>query len=261
MNTCKLVDLNNSAVASLQQGRHKQAVALLKTAIAELKDHFVVVHEQQAPRFSSSSGTVVSEPSDEMHWGAPSSSACTSSNGAYEDERSSSMRVDQKQDKPAILSVLPLWTEETFERKDDKTLIFMYAQALVLDPVDHCKEVLVAVVLYNMALASHVRAIDRDKSSDLKVALNFYGMAVTIIQGQDGVNVNASTYWLLLALYNNMAQIYLSQNCSEKLRRCLGNIQTVLAADRIGQVIDFEDYGFFLTNAMLELSVVASPAA
>jgi hypothetical protein len=260
MNTCKLVDLNNSAVASLQQGRHKQAVALLKTAIAELKDHFVVVHEQQAPRFSSSSGTVVSEPSDEMHWGAPSSSACTSSNGAYEDERSSSMRVDQKQDKPAILSV-PLWTEETFERKDDKTLIFMYAQALVLDPVDHCKEVLVAVVLYNMALASHVRAIDRDKSSDLKVALNFYGMAVTIIQGQDGVNVNASTYWLLLALYNNMAQIYLSQNCSEKLRRCLGNIQTVLAADRIGQVIDFEDYGFFLTNAMLELSVVASPAA
>jgi hypothetical protein len=254
MNTRKLVDLNNSAVASLQQGRHEQAVALLRTATADLKDHFII-QKEQGPRFSSS-GTVVSESSDEMRSGAALSSAFTSFNGTDDDEHSSSIRVDQKQDTPAILSV-PLWTEESVEQKDDKTLIFLYAQGLVLARVDHCKEMLIAVVFYNMALVNHVRAIERD----LTVALKFYNMAVDIIQRQNDVDANASTDWLLLALYTNMAQIYLSHACPEKLCRCLGNIQALLEADKIRQVIDGEDYVFFLTNALLQLCVVAAPAA
>jgi hypothetical protein len=237
MNTRKVVDLSNSAVASLQQGRHKQAVTLLRTAIAVIKDN------------------CDSESSDEMYSGA-----CTSCNGADDDEHSSSIRVGQKQDTPAILSV-PLWTEESFSQKHDKNLIFLYSQALVLAQVDHCKEILIAVALYNMALANHAWAIERATSSLLAVALKFYGLAVAIIQGQNEADVNASTYWLLLALYNNMAQIYLSQACSEKLRGCLGNIQALLASDRVGQVIDGDDYAFFLTNAMVQLCVVAAPAA
>jgi hypothetical protein len=157
---------------------------------------------------------------------------------------------------------VPLLTKESFEQKDDKN--FLYAQALVLAQVDHCKETLIAVVLYNMALVNHTLAIERDASRLLTVALKFYGMAVLILQGQNDVNVNTSktsNYWLLLALYNNMAQIYESQACSEKLRYCLGNIEALLAADRIGQVIDGEDYAFFLTNAMLELSSVAAQGA
>jgi hypothetical protein len=87
-------------------------------------------------------------------------------------------------------------------------------------------------------------------------------MAVSILEQLDAVDVNASTDWLLLALYNNMAQIYLSQACSEKLRFCLGNMQALLAAGRIRQVIDGDDYAFFLTNAhVLELRVVVAPAA
>jgi hypothetical protein len=251
MNTRKVVDLSNSAVAYLHQGSHKQAVDFLRTAIADLRENCVPVHKQE-PRFASSSETVVSDSSDGMHSGAPATSAITSSNG--ED-------VNKKQGKPAMPSV-PLLTKESFEQKDDKN--FLYAQALVLAQVDHCKETLIAVVLYNMALVNHTLAIERDASRLLTVALKFYGMAVLILQGQNDVNVNTSktsNYWLLLALYNNMAQIYESQACSEKLRYCLGNIEALLAADRIGQVIDGEDYAFFLTNAMLELSSVAAQGA
>jgi hypothetical protein len=241
MNTCNTVDRNNRAIVLLRQGKHKQAAALLRTVIADLKDRFVV-HEQGPP---SSLGT-----------DAASSSACTSVNGEGDDEDYSSM----KQDKPSIISV-PLWTEESLEQKDDKTLIFMYAQALVLARVDHCKETLTAVVLYNMALANHARAIEKHTSSDLTVALKFYGLAVAIIQGQNDVGVNAFTHWLLLALYSNMAQIYFSQACSGKLRHCLGNIRALLASDRIGQVVGGEDYAFFWTNTIFEVSAVAASAA
>jgi hypothetical protein len=229
MNTCKAIDLNNSAVASLQQGRHQEAVALLKTAIADLKDHCAVVHKQ---------------------------GPCS----ADDNDHSSSMKVEQEQDKPAILSV-PLWTEESFEQKHDKNLIFVYAQAIVLAQGEHRREMVIAVVLYNIALANHAWAIESDTSSLLAVALKFYSMSVAIIQGQNGDDANASSYWLLLALNNNMAQIYLSRACSEKLRGCLGNIQALLSADRVGQIIDSDDYAFFLTNSMLQLSVVAAPAA
>jgi hypothetical protein len=70
------------------------------------------------------------------------------------------MRIDQKQDTPAILSV-PLWTAEvSFAQKYDKTLIL-------------------TVVLYIMALMKQAWAItERDKASLLAVALKCYGTAV-----------------------------------------------------------------------------------
>jgi hypothetical protein len=252
MNTHKVIDLSNSAVASLQQGRHKQAVTLLRTAITEFKDHFVV--RTQGPRFSESSVN--------MHPDATASSAITPCNGEDGDYGlASSIKVSQKQDKPAIQSV-PIWTEESFAQKHDKTLIFMYGQALVLARVDHCKETLIAVVLYNMALANHALAIEKDAFSLLTVALKFYGKAVAILQGQNDFNVNASNtsnYWMLLALYNNMAQIYFSQACSEKLRQCIGSMQTLLAAETMAHGIN--DCAFFLRNVMLELRVITAPAA
>jgi hypothetical protein len=252
MNTHKiLIGLNNRAVASLQQGRHKEALDLLRAAMADLKDQFVVR--------SFSSETVLPNPSVTMSEVA-SSTRLVSSNEKDYDEHSSHMEVeDQKQDKPSIFSV-PLWTEDSSTRRQGDTSIFMYAQALVLAHTDHCKELLAGVVFYNMALVNHDRAIERNASSLLTIALKFYGMAVAVTQSRDG-GANASDSWLLLALYTNMAQIYLSQVCSEKLCLCLGNIRTLLDTDRVEHVIDGDDYSFFLANAMLQLRVVASPAA
>jgi hypothetical protein len=258
MNTHKVIGLNNGAIALLRQGKHKQAAAMLRTAVADLQDHFG--GHEHGPHLSSSSETVDSESSVEMHYGAPSSPACTAFSSDDDYQHSSVIKANQNQNKPSIISV-PLRTEESFAQKDDKTLIFMYAQALVLARVDHCKETLTAVVLYNMALANHARAIEKHTSSDLTVALKFYGLAVAIIQGQNDVGVNAFTHWLLLALYSNMAQIYFSQACSGKLRHCLGNIRALLASDRIGQVVGGEDYAFFWTNTIFEVSAVAASAA
>jgi hypothetical protein len=107
---------------------------------------------------------------------------------------------------------------------------------------------------------NHARAFERNTSSLLTVALKFYGMAVAVTQSRKG-GANASDYWLLLALYNNMAQVYLSRASSEKLCQCLGNIRALLDTDRTEQVVDVDDYCFFVTNAMLELRVVAAPVA
>jgi hypothetical protein len=219
MKLSEVIEMNNNAVAVLRQGRYKQAIDLLRTAIAGLKD--CVVEHNEEMDFSVSS-------------------------------------VNKNQGTSPILSV-PLWTEDSFAQKHDSSLIFVYAQALVLAPVDHRRRVLIGVVLYNMALANHVRAIEKEKSGLLMAALKFYGMAEAIVRGQP--DVDASGHWLLLALYNNMAQIYMSYSSSEKLHQCLGIIDYLLAADKIEQVLDADDYAFFLTNAMLQLRVVAAPAA
>jgi hypothetical protein len=254
MNTRKVIDLNNSAVTALQQGRHKKATDFLRAAIADLKDHFVV------RSFSSETVLPASRPSVTMQSDAPSSARLVSSNAKDDDVHSSYLEVDQKQDKPSIFSV-PFWSEESFPRRQDETSIFMYAQALVLAHTDHCKELLAGVLFYNMALVNHARYIERDTSSLLLTAtLKFYGMAMAVTQSRKG-GANASDDWLLLAIYNNMAQIYLSRACSEKLCQCLGNIRTLLDTGRVAQVVDIDDYCFFVTNDMLQLKVVAAPAA
>jgi hypothetical protein len=191
---------------------------------------------------------------------SPSSTTLVSSNEKDDDERSSHIEVDQKQGKTSIFSV-SLWTaEESFPRRQDETSIFMYSEALVLVHTDHCKGLLIAVMLYNMALVHHARGIERNASSLLTAALKFYGLAVAVAQCRNG-GINASDHWLLLAIYNNMAQIDLSRANSDKLSQCLGNIQTLLAANRVEQAVDADAYAFFLTNAMLELRVVAAAAA
>ncbi len=155
---------------------------------------------------------------------------------------------------------VPLWSEEICTRQQDKTSIFMYSKALILSDDDHCKEFLIGVVFYNMALVNHARAIETEKASLLTTALNFYDMAVAITQSRD-VDVGAFDYWLLLALYSNLAHIYLSRVCSEKLCQCLEGIRSLLAADKAEQVIDANDYYFFVANSLLQIRVDYAPAA
>jgi hypothetical protein len=236
-----IIDLNNGAVSALQKGRHKEAVGLLQKAITDAKKLFVLP-----------------APSIAVQSNAPAS-ALVASDVRDNDGQTSPIEVDMEQDKPSIFSV-PLWSEETCTRQQDKTSIFMYSQALILADDDHCKELLIGVVFYNMALANHARAIETEKASLLTAALNFYGMAVAITQSRNGDD-RASGYWLLLALYSNMAHIHLSRVCSDKLCQCLGNIRSLLAEDEAEQVIDADDYSFFLANSMLQMRVDHAPAA
>lgn len=235
MNSCKvnkIIELNNRAVKALQQGRHKEAIGLLRVAVADLLNAVKTVS------------------SVEMQVDSPSpSSTSLSFNGE-----------DGEQDKPPISSV-PIWTKDHFAQSQDETLIFMYDRALVLAHTNHCRgELLTGVVLFNMALASHARAIKRGTPSLLSTVLKLYSMAAGAIQNYN--EVITSDHWILLALYNNMAQIYLSQARCEELRKCLSNIQTLLAEESTADVVDDDDYAFFFTNSMLQLGdFVAAPAA
>jgi hypothetical protein len=223
MSTRNIIDLNNGAVSALQQGRYKEAIGLLRTATTYIKNGFV------------------------------------SSDGKDNDGQSSPIKVDEEQDMPSIFSVR-IWNEETCARHQDKTSIFMYSQALVLGHDDHCKELLTGVVFYNMALVNHARGIEIEKACLLTAALNFYGMAVAVTHTRNG-DVRASDHWLLLALYSNMAHIHLSRVCNEKLSQCLGNVRLLLANDTAEQVVDADDYYFFLANSLLEIRVDSAPAA
>jgi hypothetical protein len=203
--------------------KHKEAIGLLRTATTYIKNGFV------------------------------------SSDGKDNDGQSSPIKVDEEQDMPSIFSVR-IWNEETCARHQDKTSIFMYSQALVLGHDDHCKELLTGVVFFNMALVNHARGIEIEKACLLTAALNFYGMAVAVTQSRNG-GVKASDYWLHLAVSNNMAHIYLSQACSERLCQCLENIRSLLATDIAAEVVDAGDHYFFVANCLLQIRVDYAPAA
>jgi hypothetical protein len=251
MNTRKFIDLNNRAVTSLQQGRHKEAIDLLKTVITDFNDNFIDHNLLSETDLPNPSATMLD---------VPSSATLVSSKEKDADENFSHIAVDQQaQAKTSICSV-PLWSAEESSSRQDETSIFMYSEAFVLVHTDHCKELPLGVILYNMALVNHARAIERNTSSPLTVALKLYGMALAVTQCRKG-GIYGSDYWLLLALYSNMAQIYLSRACSDKLSQCLGSMHTLLAANRADQAVDVDAYAFFFANAMLELRVVAAPAA
>jgi hypothetical protein len=252
MNTRKFINLNNHAVTFLQEGRHKEAIDLLRTAITELGDNAIVRN------FSSEPG--LPDPSVTMP-DASSSAPLVSTNEKDADEHSSHIKADQQAQAKASICSVPLWTAEESSPRQDETSIFMYSEALVLVHTDHsCNELIIGVILYNMALANHTRAIETNTSNPLTLALKLYGMALAVTQCRKG-GTYGSDYWLLLALYSNMAQIYLSRACSDKLSQCLGNTRTLLAAIRAEQAVDVDAYAFFFANAMLELRVVAAPAA
>lgn len=97
----------------------------------------------------------------------------SSSHCAYimmdEDEDSSSIENVNIQ----ILSV-PLWIESsTFDQTQDKTLIFMYSRALLISPGHHDREFITGIVLYNMAMVNHARAIEQGRSKVLEIAFSF----------------------------------------------------------------------------------------
>jgi hypothetical protein len=168
------------------------------------------------------------------------SSPLLSFNGEDGNEKPSYSKIEQKQDTPSILSV-PLWTDAFFAQSKDETLVFMYGRAFVLAPTKHSKDRLTGVVLFNMALVMHARAIECGRTTLLSPALKLYGKAAAAIQNYNAAN--ACDYWILLALYNSMAQIYLSRSRSrsQELCTCLSNIDALLVSESIANVVDDDD--------------------
>jgi hypothetical protein len=264
MPASKVVALNNNAVASLLNGRPKEALALLSKATAILKDHFADTktprsrsspNETPLPRRGYKLPRFVSESSLQHQCNLSSSTPCPTCNGEGEGNgNSSTMEMDVEQDQPSILS----FQVRTSSLSQDIPLILNYSRAFtVFDDVED-KDLLTGVVLFNMALVNHCRAIELGISSLLSIALNLYKIAATVLER----DVDASNELVLLALYNNMAQIHACQWSSQEVRECIDNIRILLSTVSADSFINQEDYHFFSVNTLLRVEDMnLAPAA
>jgi hypothetical protein len=259
MPASKVVALNNSAVAYLLSGRPKRALALLSKATTILKDHFADT-EAPCPRSSPSRGhqlprfVYASSPQHQSNLSSSSSSRTCNGEG---DGNSSAMEMDVEQDQPSVLS----FQVRTSSLSQDVPLILNYSRALTVCEDVEDKDLLTGVVLYNMALVNHCRAIQLGISSLLSIALNLYKIAATVLERNTG-DVDASNELVLLALYNNMAQIHACQWSSQDVRVCIDKIRMLLSTVSAESFIDEEDFHFFSVNTLLHVEDMnLAPAA
>lgn len=135
------------------------------------------------------------------------------------------------------------------------TAYSMYNRALVLSTEQDDFSLMVthqhrtsAIILYNLALVHHNIGIHFGISAALPHAVRLYEMALeTIDQGANLVDVQK----LLLAILNNMGNIYTHLFQYEDTQRWLNNLRVVLAASSSAMIID-EDYVFFFLNALFQ---------
>jgi hypothetical protein len=270
MNSFEVIKINNSAVTAMQQGRAKESVELLREAVRNLKDHFVL---GGSPLSSPSSGgtplpqrrpRLVSDASIETQSDLNSSSSSSSLHfNDEEDDCFSAMEIDAKQKQPSLLSV-PVHAKISshFSTKEDDALVLLYNRAIIVFPSEQDKELLAGVVLYNMALVNHCRAIERCTSSLLTVALNIYEMAAATMQ--KSMDQRGAGDLLQMAIYNNMAQIHSIRFSTEDMFECLNNTRIFLAAAAATDesLVDDDDSNFFFMNTMLQAEkLTLAPAA
>jgi hypothetical protein len=267
MPASKVVALNNSAVTSLLRGRPKKALALLSAATAILKDHFAGTNVQERSRSSfnetplphrqSQLPRFISKASTQQHQSNLSSSPYSLPSDDEGNEYSSAMEINAEQDQPSVLS----FRVRTSSLSQDVPLILNYSRALaIVDGVED-KDLLAGVVLYNMALVNHCRAIELGISSLLSNSLSLYKMAASVLERSS--DVDASNELVLLALYNNMAQIHAYQWSSPEVRVCVDNIRILLSTVSAEKsFVSQEDFRFFCVSTMLHVEDInIAPAA
>jgi hypothetical protein len=166
------------------------------------------------------------------------------------------MDVDDAQDQPSVLSV-PVEAKSSPTEED--SLIVMYTRALIVFPDVKDRELITGVCLYNMALVNHRRALARKTSSLLSIAHKLYDMAASIMENKD--STRESEDMLLLAVYNNLAQIHSTFFSPDEMSECLDKIRSLLTAVT-DETIDEDEYTLFFINSTLQAEdLTSAPAA
>lgn len=138
----------------------------------------------------------------------------------------------------------------------------MYVRVFVVAPTKHSKDILTGVVLFNMVLVMHARAIECGTTTLLSTALKLFGKTAAVMQNYNAAN--ACGHWILLARYNNMAQIHLSRSRSrsQELCTCLSNINASLASESMATSSTTMTTTFLhQRHASHEEKFIAAPAA
>jgi hypothetical protein len=271
MSYLQVIETNNSAVAAMQHGRTKESIELLREAIANLKDHFLLNRSPLSFPPPSSFGKPLPHRRQEppcVGLDSPisvASVATSFSSSLYPDDEVddgfSAMEINDKQDQPSLRSV-PVYINTSFHSptKEDDALVLLYNRAIIVPNDAQGRELLTGVALYNMALVNHCRAIERGGTSRLlAVALKIYEMAAAIIQDSKGQSGTGNL--LQLAVYNNMAQIHSIRFATEEMFECLNKTRNFLAAATDEILLD-DEYTIFFANTILQIvELTVAPAA
>jgi len=256
------IDMNNAAVCALQQGRPEHALGLLSMALASLKDHFT---KRQQPgmvqEFTMMPATITQPPpptktENPSPWRQHPYFIFDAAIRTEIEHYGDTMLDEGLVVVPSVLSV----TFGALSSHNDG-LVLNYNKALM---VLHCLydiDVLASVLLYNMAIVYHSRAIASGSSTLLTNALELYRLATDGIKSTRQYIDRASDFVLLVS-YHNMAHIYSSLFYPEEMRDCFVTTSFLLTQESTHRFLDNDDRHFFLISAMLKVGDIRlAPAA
>jgi tetratricopeptide (TPR) repeat protein len=140
------------------------------------------------------------------------------------------------------------------------TLGSMYSRAFLLvnSPANDINyNLLVGVVLYNLALLNHLCGINQSKKCGLAKALKLYESVLSVIQQQPtGIDM----YHLTLAVTQNMGQIHSYLFHRNEAMACFECLRQLLSNDN--QLIPEDDFAMFFVSAMFQANELhLAPAA
>jgi hypothetical protein len=115
-----------------------------------------------------------------------------------------------------------------------------------------------AVLLYNMALIHHWKAVHFGISKALLKALKVYCMALEVINETEVAGVEV----LLLAIWNNMGHIHTQLFQLIEARVCFSKLRLILEDRDIRRRLPESDFQFFLLSAISRVwEIHLAPAA
>jgi hypothetical protein len=223
-------ELNNSAIALFQVGLYHDAITCLRAAIDKL-----VVEIRNQPTTIAMRTVSNAVKWMKAHLG-----------------RSISGNHSQPQAKTPLMSPVPI--ESPSIVRDDFAASTMYSSAVLLPSynqghksnANYVDETSV-VLLYNLALIDHWRAVHLGVATGLPTALTLYKMALEIILESRNSNIES----LLCAILNNMGHIHIHLFQLDEARVCFSSLWLVLQhrAD-IREQLPPSDFNKFLLSAV-----------
>lgn len=249
------IEMNNHAVAFLQNGESHAAMDMLKVALGNMKDHFQK-NERSLTRDTDVDQLILNSFRDLNSHSTLDLSSASMDMSTGDDGDLSSSSFDMNSDGKHCLQPVPVPRHLIFQRPQDSYLSF-YEHALLISAEEDDRDIVTSAMLFNMGLISHSRGINKSKSHHLYRALSLYKKAFQVL----GDSNDAPLELLLLAIFNNTAHIYSYLYQLDELRQCMECMQGILL--NLEDVEDDESMSFFLFNVMFYsgIELTLAPAA
>jgi hypothetical protein len=234
---------NNLAITGLQQGKSVEALHLLQSVIADLKNQ---IDARKPDRKKEQQIAVVECHDNRCKQHQHDDFPCTSSSSG----------IRGHQESKICLQKTPRLTDMVNEKLLGQSAITTFDHALLVESPGEDEEILMAVVLYNCAIAEHILA------DGLSKALFLYKLSFAVILKSTSPLVLPLQVCLLIgALYNNMAHIYSENKCVLETGKCMQRLVELVASEEASAFIEHEDQALFYLNAFVQLNANAASAA